>query len=200
MTEVLGVSWNNLGSLKACNMVDSPTVPERYATAATTSDLSVSLERRTDADVLMAAGMSAGKDRRAALAMSVYRAGVTGDHSGLLPMANELADWLSNRLAKERRKPMRRTDRVSLALAVMQHWFNPVCGHCEGRGFLLMDGAPVLSSHECPHCGGTGRRKLSDSIGNDHAELGKWLSGELDRLVSLVHAEMARKLSRKMDL
>lgn len=181
-------------------MTDTPTVPERYATAATTSDLSVSLERRTDADVLMAAGMSAGKDRRAALALSVYRAGVTGDHSGILPMANELADWLSNRLARERRKPMRRSYRVTLALGVMQHWFNPVCRHCDGRGFLLVEGAPVLSDHECTHCHGTGKRNLSDDIGYEHAEIGRWLSGELDRLVSLVHAEMAKKLSRKMDL
>lgn len=175
------------------------TTPERYARATHTSDLGIQPERRCDADVLLAAGIAASKDPRKALALAVYRIGVTGDHASIGPLVEELADWMSGHLARGGRRPMPRVQRVNLVNAVLGWWMAQTCGACNGLGYVQIDGAPVLSDHACQACDSTGKRPMLRALPDTRestVQAARWLVAEIERLVTSIHSDMERMCCR----
>lgn len=47
-----------------------------------------------------------------------------------------------------------------VALQALSHHIVPVCNHCHGRKFELIEGSPALSAKMCKHCHGTGKRPV----------------------------------------
>jgi len=174
------------------------TTGELYATATQTRDLRQSPGCVKDIDVLMAAGMSASRDPRKALALAVCRASVSGDHSGLRSMAEALADWVAGYLCRGGRRQMHRVRRVDLCEQVLRYWLDQGCKFCDGLGYKKVPGTPHLSAHECPQCHGTGKRPIASVIGGSDLEPGRWLAAELDGLVASIHGDMARRLTQKV--
>jgi len=173
---------------------------ERYARATHSSNLAPNPLRLTDADTLTAAGIAASKDPRKALALTVYRCGVTGDRAGVAAISESLAGWLNAHLSRGGRKPMQRIQRVDLARQVLTFWFDQGCKVCDGLCYKKVPGTPALSANECPQCHGTGKRPIASVIHPAELEAGRWLAAELDSLVASIHADMARLLSERIAL
>jgi hypothetical protein len=182
------------------------TVAEKYAMASTSSHLGVNLERRCDADLLIAAGWAASDPKRAA-ALALYRMSVAGNTQGLETVIDTMDGWLNGRMQRRGIRPMPRHQRRELVAAVLRWWIRPVCGYCEGRCFELIprdeaaeSGAGVLSGTPCTACHGTGRRPVEREVPNHLGGAARELADELDRLVILVTGEMARRLNTVMNL
>jgi len=59
----------------------------------------------------------------------------------------------------------------AVALAVVSHWLDNICRHCEGRGKRRIEDTPALSAINCKHCRGTGRIDLT------HGSAGRRIEG-----------------------
>lgn len=173
---------------------------EKYASATTTSNLTLELGRLCDADSLLAAGIASSKDPRKALALSIYRAAVTGDHAGMNQITETLADWLAGNGARNRDKPLSRPARKEIAASVLKYLFNSTCQSCNGLGYIKVEGAPVLSDHVCGICLGTGKKPLDRHVPIGKEEQARWLLTEIERLMALIHGDMAKLLSQRMSL
>lgn len=181
---------------------DKITAAERYARAATTTDLTPNLSGRCDADKLIAAGWVARDPRRAA-ALALYRMAVTGDTNGLQPIADTMDGWLNGKLQRKGAKPMPKVQRREMVVHVLRWWLQPTCGYCEGRGFELLGdddapGARALSDRACKACHGTGKRPVEREVPPHLKEAARLLADQLDSLVLLVTGEMARVLNERM--
>lgn len=175
-----------------------PGLAERYASATESSDLTPRMDRRCDADYLLAAGIAASKDPRKALALSAYKLGLSGGTTGLYEVVSAIDGWLLMRLARGGARPMSRPARQALLTDALQWWICPVCHYCDGRCFVAWEDAGRLSTVECEACHGTGQRALQ--VPGAHRAHAEHIIGELDRLVALIHADMARLLAQRMDL
>jgi hypothetical protein len=82
---------------------------------------------------------------------------------------------------------------AQLVARVLSHMANDVCGYCEGRGYKMLPGVPVLSDELCLHCQGTGRRPLEGQAERDLME-------KIARLEREIAAAIMKKLSRELDL
>ncbi|HEY1127947.1 MAG TPA: hypothetical protein VGF12_00965 [Roseateles sp.] len=185
---------------------DRPTLPERYATATASGDLTPRLAGLTDADILLAAGIAASKDSRRMLALKVYRMGVSGSLDGLLDVTVGADAMLREHMRKTHQKPMPAMARQQLIVDTLNWWLKPTCGYCNGTRFVeaMVDGtdegAGRLTTKACGGCHGTGKRPLAREVPQQLKGLAEWLAGELDRLVALIHAEMAKLLGQRLDL
>lgn len=178
---------------------DRITAAERYALATGSADLSPVLDRRCDVDKLIAAGWAARDPRRSA-ALALYRMAVTDNTQGLQTVVDTMDGWLNGWLSRKGRSPLPKFQRRELVATVLRWWIKPVCGYCEGRGFELLPrddegGAGALSTTTCAACYGNGRRPIEREVPNGHKAAAQSLADELDRLVLVVTAEMARSLS-----
>lgn len=170
------------------------TVADRYASAANTSNLRVK-ETFCDADLLLAAGIAASKNREKSVALAVYRVGVTGDRSGLPAIVDELADWL----IVSRQRVIPKAARRALVMSVLVWWFEPACRYCNGHGFAAIENTSSLGTEECGACHGSGRRPLAREVPQAHAARAQWLAAKLDQLVAGIHGDMARLLKDRME-
>jgi hypothetical protein len=179
---------------------DRPTIGEQYAKATESKDLSPSTERRTDADVLLAAGIAASRDPRRMLALKVYRLAVGGETDGLVDIVETADDWLQGRLARGGNRPMRAEARRALVMDTLHWWIRPTCNYCEGRGFVTVPDTARLSTVACESCHGSGRRPLAREVPHAHVKHATWMADELDRLVALICSDMAKLLSTRRGL
>lgn len=116
---------------------------ERIVSAQTSSNLGEALVHDLgDIDVVRACGM-AGQSNP--LGLSIWRWHYAGDDKQVMSVAEGLIAMGYEAM---------------LVVKVLHHLSNDVCQVCLGRGFGLMDGAPVLNGQACNDCRGTGRREL----------------------------------------
>jgi len=111
--------------------------------------------------------------------------------TAIVSYAEKLADYRGHEISDG-------TLRVVCARA-LDLWLDPLCGHCDGRGYMFSAGAPAL----CGHCGGSGRRvrnaheqRLAKREA-DHA-FGVALMVEIERKADRVSQIMARLLSQRV--
>lgn len=176
------------------------TVAERYAHATQTTDLTVHLNERCDADVLLAAGYAASKDRRRGIALQVYRMAVRQDLGGLSVVAEEVGHWLQGRLSRKGNRPVPKLARDALVLTVLRWWLKPACTFCNGTGYDQIEDTPNLSAHECDNCHGTGKSPVARLVPGPLKAHAEWLGKELDDLVLVVHGDMAKLLASSFDM
>jgi len=143
---------------------DTPrTTDEAYVSATTSSNLRCEADKRTDVDVLIAAGCSPGILGAALMRLhSEYDSAAKPAQATLtealllrhklrsLPLVlSVLSAWAAARGMAEPDK---------LALAVASHWLHSACQPCHGRGSELIPGTPSLG-RTCKVCRGTGKRR-----------------------------------------
>lgn len=185
---------------------DRPGLAERYASATSSGNLTPRLEGLTDADVLLAAGIAASKDSRKMLALKVYRMAVQGTLTDLHDITCSADVWLLEFLRKRHLRPMNSFARQQLIVDTLNWWIRPVCGYCGGTGFVqaMVDGtdesAGRLTTQACSSCHGTGRRPLAREVPQQLKGAAEWMVSELDRLVALIHEDMAKLLGQRLEL
>lgn len=149
---------------------------ERIGTAQYSDNLSeVGVEEVGDIDIIRACG-AAGQMHP--LGLSIWRWRHGGDTREIKHVARGLIE--------KGKDP-------ALVYRVLSHLADDVCRHCEGRGYMLIPGAPVLSDELCMHCQGTGRKPLAGDAERDLLE-------QIAKLEREMAAAVMRKLSRQLDL
>ncbi len=172
------------------------TVAEQYARATTSGDLRMASDHRTDADVLLAAGIAAGNDPRRQLALKIYRMGVTGSLEGLSDVVHACEDWLSAYLQKKhggRVVPQRA--RAALVTDVLKWYMNQTCDYCGGPGVVATEGTAGRLTEQCPACHGMGKKSLARAVPHTHIKPAEWLATQIQQHAALIHSDMAKLLS-----
>lgn len=136
---------------------DKPTIAERLHSAFAATDLSVSLEHRTDADFLMALGMA--ERRTAAACGAVVRLSTVASQTEYRQARESVIRLVRALNAKRNWRLAGSAIRQVGELAMAHHAF-PRCQLCGGRGREKPDGAPYLSGKICEPCHGTGKRPI----------------------------------------
>lgn len=167
------------------------TVEESYTSATQSSNLRCEADRRTDVDVLIAAGWTPGVLGGALIRLrseydgSSKRAGTVTDavllvgHLKSLPRALEIIEgW-----AMERKM----ADYKRLAQSVLAHWLDSACKPCHGRGHEVVTGTPMLG-RRCKTCAGLGRRK--EPMG----DAGRRALNMMDECVQVARTSMTKRL------
>jgi len=175
------------------------TVAEQYARATTSGDLRQAADHRTDADVLLAAGIAAGKDERRKLALKIYRMGVTGSLEGLGDVIHACDDWMSGYLQKKHGgRVMPQRAREALVTDVLKWYMNPTCDYCDGTAVIAAEGTAGRLTEQCPACHGTGKKSLARAVPHTHIKPAEWLAMQIQQRAALIHAEMAKLLSTRI--
>lgn len=143
---------------------DTPrTTEEAYVSATQSSNLRCEPDKRTDLDVLIAAGCTPGILGSALMRLhsefdssSEKQARTATDAILLMGKLKSLPRVLK---ALEGWALLRGLDAPGkLAQAAAAYWLNSMCTACEGRGHERVAGTPMLG-RQCKACRGTGRRK-----------------------------------------
>jgi hypothetical protein len=135
---------------------DKPGLAERLVTAFESTDMSVSAERRGDADLIGALGMAQQHERVYGGAVRLLMSRKRTDLRRALQEATNLTVWMN---ARQNWRLASESCQAVAELAV-RHYVDPTCGHCKGRGRDVPEGSPYLGANICKHCGGLGRRPI----------------------------------------
>ena len=147
----------------------------------------------TQGDVVGAAGF-AGRHRP--LAMALLRLFV-GDNGSAKSIVSLMAQMLvSKAWSLQTLLPV--TEAEDIASAVLAWHRDGRCKHCDGHGFLKLEGAPGLSDQQCGHCRGTGRIIFDRQFPMDRLELARWMAAEVDREQQIAGVEAMRCLAQRM--
>jgi hypothetical protein len=178
---------------------DGATV-ERYARVVTHGRTKLARDHAVscDADVLLAAAYATSGDERKLLALRLYRAQASGDYSGLHVVAKQADNWLNGR-SKRKGQHIPRRQREQVVIECLRWWVHRRCDFCGGVAFEAFETTGRLSVAPCEGCGGTGETSLRVRIPWAYLEHAEWLVDELDRLVRIVFADMARLLRVELD-
>ena len=153
---------------------EAPDIEEQYISAGDSSNLRVEAERRSDADILIAAGWSAS--RIGAALMRLYS---KPDRVAL--------EMVQTQVAMQAEKwRIERPDVV--ACAVIGWWLKKVCKACQGRRYEKIAGTPSLSTRHCSCCKGSGETPLP------YGSAGKQLERLLDECVERAQASIKKRL------
>lgn len=170
---------------KGLAVSDRPSVYERLSVSMSSSDLSVDFNHRTDIDYIISLGIASS--RNGAVAGSLMRL-----HLASTPAAMKTA--YASVLALVKKFNSKKSWRLSgrsmqvVALQALAHHIVPVCQHCHGRKFELIEGAPALSAKACRHCHGTGRRPIQKK----HRECIEMVIAALEQIDSVTERAVAR--------
>lgn len=159
------------------NNDDRAGIEEQYSQACTSSNLRVEADRRSPADVLIASGISNSRLGGALMRLraeygsdSVPRRNASAtDHRLMMSRLKTLPAVLAAVSTQAHGWGIDRPEAV--ALAVVSHWLDNICRHCEGRGKEKIKDTPTLSGKNCKHCRGTGRIDLT------HGSAGRRMDG-----------------------
>lgn len=171
---------------------DEPrTVDEAYSSAGNTSDMRVLAERRGDADILIAAGLSPSR-----FGLLLLRLHSEFDATSRLPAgagAHEFALRLQRckSLPAARAELQLQADRRAggiNAAAVLLWWLDRSCGACEGRRWQRVKDTPALSGKVCGACSGSGERTLPGG------ENGKKLAVYVEDCLAVARDSIRRRL------
>lgn len=144
-------------------------------------------------DVVGAVGLAG---RRAPLATALLRLFV-GDNRAARDIVHIMAGMLvgkAYRLGHE----IARVQAEDMARAVLAWHRDGRCKHCDGHGFLKLEGAPGLSDERCPHCRGTGRLLFDRQFPMDRLELARWMAAEVEREQTIAGVAAMRYLSDRL--
>lgn len=144
-------------------MSDFRTVDEAYSSAGNADDLTVKADRRGEADVLIAAGLTPGLLGSALLRLHSEWDGAAkprkltetdarllfGALKTLPKVIEAVGTWAAKRGYSEP---------YELAGGAVAYWLDDGCNACQGRGFDVIPGTPTLGA-ACKRCGGSGKRK-----------------------------------------
>lgn len=186
---------------------DVPTMMERYARALESSHLEMNLERRTQLDVVIAAGWAG--DELGARLLRLRAEFDSVDRSALAHVDGEVAkammsgtlNALRPAMALLYRYALRRAARVDyraqektiymIAGHTLAWWLSPHCATCTGRGQVGVFGRPMAI---CKHCGGTGHRFPRLGKNDKAHDFGRDLHDRMQLKVEQVSRAMARFL------
>ena len=168
------------------------TVEESYTSATNSSNLRCEAERRTDVDVLIAAGCTPGILGAALMRLHSEWDGAAKkrhmDETEAFLLFSQLktlrravdgvAAWAERKGHKEPR---------TLANAVLIYWLHDNCQPCLGRGHEVIHGSPVLG-RQCRKCGGSGKRNPPAG------EMGKAALNMMDRDIQVARSMMRLRL------
>ena len=174
---------------------DRAGIEEQYGQACTSSNLKVEAERRSPADILIASGMSNSRLGGALMRLRAEygsdgvprRSASETDHRLMMSKLKTLPQVLSAVTAQARDWRIDRPEAV--ALAVVSHWLDSVCRHCEGRGKEKIVDTPALSNRNCKHCRGVGRVDLT------HGSAGRRMAGFIEDCVNRWRQSTAKRLN-----
>ena len=144
---------------------DRASIEEQYIGSCSSSNLRLEndSERRSNADILIASGMSKSHVGGALMRLHseysrVARDATETDYRLMMMQLKTLhvalvavADWAEDVNIDRPRK---------VALAVIAHWLDHVCGTCDGQRFQRIKDSPVLSTKPCKACQGVGEIAL----------------------------------------
>lgn len=174
---------------------EKPGIEERYSRATTSSDLGLDEQLQKDADILLAAGMVAGRSQDAGMALGLYRMRATGDMGQFRQLAGIAGGWLFQRNRNRRDKPSR-IETLDVATRTIFWWLNPACNVCAGLGHPLYKESPTINyTVDCPACLGTGKTPIHKIVPNGWSDEARWLTDEFQRLGTVFEA-MKQKLYR----
>jgi hypothetical protein len=178
-----------------------PQLDERYARATRSTDLSASTEHRTDADILLAAGYAAQKNRNGMIALMAYRMKITGDRASKIEIVEALIDYMNFEVLRGKRTlhKISRPHARMVCQTVINWWSNDNCEECTGRLMEPIPGTPHLSAIYCKACAGGGKRPIPD-VGARFEQHASWLAAELDHMLTFIVGDMARMLRPSLDL
>ena len=176
---------------------DRAGVEEQYSQACTSSNLRVEADKRGPADILIASGMSNSRIGGALMRLrteygsdSVPRRHATEtDHRLLMGRLKTFPAVLAAVTAQAHSWGIDRPEAV--ALAVVSHFLDNLCRHCEGRGKQRVKDTPMLSAIDCKHCRGTGKVELT------HGSAGRRMSSYLSDCIN-DWSVRTKKLLREM--
>ena len=167
---------------------DMPTVLERYARAANSSDLSLTDHADALTYLMAMAAATAGRNPAAAALMHL----AIGEDRAAFNYAIQGARQLTWKISTKSGWQLSMQGIKFVALRAVLFVINPVCGHCDGLKFDRIQGTPTLSAHPCPHCHGAGLRPLPAKHGRRIAEV----RFQLKQQIANVDFEMRRQLRR----
>lgn len=180
-----------------------PTVSERYLRASHTIDITVDPTKRTDADLLIAAGWAAQGNVRGTQALALWRMRETKDMAGFEGLAVHSANWIIGKCTRPGRDQLPRINRVQAretADRVLVWWLDQTCGACEGRAHPLIPGSNRLDySRECAECHGTGKSLVDHVVRQNLKPHARWLASEFDGMAGAIFKAMARLLAPTLD-
>lgn len=173
---------------------DRAGIEEQYGQACTSSNLRVEADRRSAADVLIASGMSNSRLGGALMRLrseygsdSVPRRSATEtDHRLMMGRLKTLPAVIAAVTAQAQSWGIDRPEAV--ALAVVSHWLDNICRHCEGRGKDRIKDTPTLSGKNCKHCRGTGRVDLT------HGSAGRRIEGFIEDCINRWRQSTSKRL------
>lgn len=166
-------------------MSDRPGALERLSSALNSSDLTLDVNHRGDLDFVVALGIAASRHGKVASpVMRVHYAKSPGD----LNAAFRAVVSLVKRLNAKKGWRFNANSIQVVALHAMSHHVDPVCPHCKGRKFELLDGSPTLSAKACRHCHGTGRRQVQKK----YREQINYVISALEQIDELTERAVAR--------
>ena len=159
---------------------------ERISSAQDSANLGESaIDELADIDIIRACGMVGAKFP---LGVSLWRLQYSGDSREFRACLDGLVEMFGRRWPEH-------ADGSDAVVEVVKHWLDDVCHTCNGRGYEMVPGAPVLSEKPCHVCGGEGRLKLPRS---DEPAL--WLQEQIGRMEREVAGAIMRKLAADMEL
>ncbi len=180
-------------------MTEAPTIAEQYLTATNSSNLLLKEHRTTDADRLLAAAYATSGDPARVLALAVWRMAATGKAEGFELMVDLFDAWTYGRKTKGTKRMGKMTRET--VRRVLWWWCNQTCHACNGLGHPIIEGTPVLDdTRDCPECGGTGKADVRKLVHGQQRELALDVVQELERLSSIVFADMAKLIKPNLNL
>jgi len=169
---------------------------DHYARAVRTKNLRSRPETlRSSADIVGAAGLAAQKQ---ALAMALLRF-FTGDNRESKEIVAIMADMAWGKAHSEKVK-LYRTQAESMAQTVFDWMRDPACRTCKGLQFKLMESKPVLSTHRCPKCKGSGKRPLESLFALERRLIARWLLATLEQELAKAGPAAMAKLAPRLEL
>lgn len=173
---------------------DRASVHEQYDRASNTSNLSVDVDRRLAADVMIAAGWSPATLGGAIMRMhsEFSRPPRSGSKTDAILMLHQLKTLPSVAEALgSRALCWGMDDGFAKARAVIAWWLDRVCRKCSGRRMQMIAGTPSLSARVCPACRGSGEATLP------HGEQGKRLATYMESCVADWHGAVKKNLANQ---
>lgn len=151
------------------------TTRERIGTAQTSDDLGeVGTEDIGDVDIVRACGMAGAENP---LGLSIWRWRYAGDQKELMQVYRGLVE---------------RGEEPQIVASVLAHLASDTCLPCEGRGYGVVPGTPMLSDEICIPCQGTGRKILT-------GDREKELADKIARLEREIAGSIMRRLARQLE-
>lgn len=173
---------------------EKPGLEEQYSQAVSSSNLRLELDRRSPADILIASGLShsrLGGDllrlRAEYGADSVPRRNASQtDHRLMMARLKTLPQVMQSVISQANYWRIDRPEAV--AMAVVSHYLDNICRHCEGRGKERIQDTPALANKNCKHCHGTGRIDLT------HGSAGRRMAGFMEDCINRWKQSTAKKM------